>query len=101
MNALLLYHSKLTLIHPVDNIVVVVELKVWKVENSPSYPKGIKYSLFCIDRTSGLIVIGFDNHKTKGPHKHVNESEVPYFFNNYDQLLQDFWIEVRNKGYEV
>ncbi|MBC7539410.1 MAG: hypothetical protein H7281_11360 [Bacteriovorax sp.] len=101
MSAVLLYHSKLTLIHSVSKMIAIAELKVWKVDDFHAYPEGIKYSFFCVDRTSGSIIIGLDNHKPKGPHKHLNGIEEPYQFNDCDHLVNDFWNEVRKLGFDL
>jgi hypothetical protein len=101
MSAVLLYHSNLTLIHSVSKMIAISELKVWEVNDLHAYPKGIKYSLLCIDRTSGSVIIGFDNHKPKGPHKHINGKEKSYQFYDYEQLVNDFWNEVRRLGFDL
>lgn len=82
MSAILLYHSKLTVVHSVTKMVVIAELKIWKIDDSHAYPEGIKYSLFCIDRNWGFVIVGMDNYK------HIN-----------DQLIDDFWNEVQKKGF--
>ena len=101
MSAVLLYHSKLTLIHSETKMIAISELKVWEVDDLYSCPEGIKYSLFCIDRITGKIIIGLDNHKPKGPHKHINGKEELYSFSNYEKLVNDFWIEVKRQGFDL
>ena len=39
-------------------------------------------------------VVGFDNERGKGDHKHVNRRETPYRFTSVDQLLDDFFAEI-------
>ena len=46
----------------------VAELKVWEVPRSGDYPSGRKFRLFFV--VDGNVVVGFDNHKPKGPHLH-------------------------------
>jgi len=84
VKAHLRYHSK--------NIVqghYLVELSIHEVQKSDSYPDGVKYGLICKDLRSGNYVL-MDNHHPKGPHVHINESELDYEYVNDDQLINDF-----------
>ena len=94
-----MYHSKLTLIHPETNIIAICEIKVWKISDPKSYPNNIKYSLFCVEVPKKNILVGFDNHFPKSPHKHINDLEIPYNFINTDKLIDDFWEEVQSRGF--
>lgn len=67
---------------------VIVELKVWQVAKSKNYPEGVKYSFFASQ--SGKILVGYDNHKPKGHHRHFGGEEEPYGFKGFDRLRQDF-----------
>ena len=67
---------------------VVVEFKVWKVPKSKNYPEGVKYSFFAAH--SGKVLVGYDNHKPKGHHRHFVGEEGPYDFDGFDKLRQDF-----------
>jgi hypothetical protein len=42
-------------------------------------------------------VLRFDNEAGKGDHKHLDEIEAPYIFNNLDALQADFWAEVNKR----
>ena len=42
----------------------------------------------------GERVVGFDNERGKGDHKHVGALESPYQFVDVDRLIDDFQIEV-------
>lgn len=99
MSSTLLYRSKLTLIHTTSKMVGICEIKIWKINDSKSYPLGLKYSLFCVESASGKIIVGFDNHFPKGPHKHIGEIEEPYHYVNDDLLVEDFWREVGIRGF--
>jgi len=76
-----------------------MEIKVWRVP-SPVRPSTheYKYSLFYGRR--GLRLVGFDNEQGKGDHMHVAGTEKPYSFTGLDQLLADFFAEVRKAGGE-
>lgn len=99
MSALLLYHSKITLVHKRTDVVAVAELKVWQVPKSSHFPEGIKYSLFLVDKTTGDTLIGHDNHKPKGHHVHIGGLERAYEFRDVDTLITDFWSNVEGQGY--
>lgn len=42
------------------------------------------------------MIVGYDNHYPKGPHKHLLDEEYSYNFQNLDQLLADFDSDVEN-----
>jgi hypothetical protein len=67
---------------------VVVEFKVWQVPKSGHYPEGVKYSFFAT--RSGKVLVGYDNHKPKGHHRHFAEKEGPYAFEGFEKLRADF-----------
>lgn len=74
-----------------------MEIKVWRLpEPLPPSTHEYKYSLFY--GRSGQRLVGFDNERGKGDHMHVAGTEVPYTFADLDQLLADFFAEVRNAG---
>ena len=101
VSATLKYSQKVTLIHRKTEHIAVAEIKVWVVKATKDYPQGIKYSLFCVNLETKEVIIGFDNHKPKGPHKHLGDHEVDYSFDSTDQLLDDFWNEIKKRGYVV
>lgn len=70
------------------------EAVVWAVpEPVPPSEHGFKYRLVLI--ADGVRVVGFDNERGKGDHKHVGDAEFAYEFVSVDQLLNDFFSEVR------
>jgi len=97
--ATLLYHSKIQVIHGSSEEVAIAELKVWEVQTTSYYPEGRKFSLFLVWKDSGEVIIGFDNHKPKGPHLHRRDREEAYQFKDVDQLVEDFWSLVRMEGF--
>jgi hypothetical protein len=76
-----------------------MEIKVWRVPN-PVQPSrhDYKYSLFF--GRQGVRLVGFDNELGKGDHMHIAGAEKPYTFTSLDQLLEDFFAEVRKAGGE-
>jgi hypothetical protein len=70
------------------------ELVVWRVpEPVPPAAHGFKYRLAYI--VEGQRVLGFDNERGKGGHRHVDGFEFPYAFVDVDTLLADFVAAVR------
>ena len=66
-----------------------IEISVHEVGRTHKYPDGLKWGLICFDRISGKRVL-MDKHHPKGPHLHLDETEVPYQFVDLDQLVVDF-----------
>lgn len=66
----------------------ITEVKIWQVPNSLQYPRGIKYSLYLVKE--GKVLVGYDNHHPKGPHKHYGHRQEPYSFTTIEDLIRDF-----------
>lgn len=86
-NAELLYREKRTYAGG------IIELVVWRIPE-PVPPSGhpFKYRLAFV--REGKRVVGYDNERGKGDHRHVGKAELPYTFVNEDRLLDDFWHDV-------
>jgi hypothetical protein len=70
-----------------------IELVVWKLpEPVASSTHGYKYRLVYVE--CGVRVVGFDNERGKGDHKHVGGEEQPYVFVDVERLIEDFITEV-------
>jgi hypothetical protein len=71
----------------------VVELMVWQVpEPVPPSLHGFKYRLvYAVD---GTRIVGYDNERGKGDHKHLRGKEMDYAFKDVATLLADFWNDV-------
>jgi len=41
------------------------------------------------------MYVGYDNERGKGDHKHIGGQEQAYVFQSVDQLLEDFWNDVK------
>jgi hypothetical protein len=89
MKAELLFHQRLDF---EDGS--IVEILLWRVPTPvPPSTHGLKYSLFY--GRPGIRQVGYDNERGKGDHKHLLEIEHPYIFSTIEQLIADFWSEVR------
>ena len=67
----------------------VMELVVWRVPQPvPPTEHGYKYrAVYAVD---GVRVVGFDNERGKGDHRHLHGRELPYTFTTVDGLVEDF-----------
>lgn len=72
----------------------IVEMSIWRV---PSPVVGsthaFKYSLFYGKPSQRLV--GYDNERGKGDHKHFLDSEEPYLFSTVEKLIGDFLADVK------
>ncbi len=84
---MLIIHDKQT-----DELGNTVEIKLWSVPPDPERTHGLKYSLVYIAR--GQRVIGYDNERGKGDHKHIEGIEVTYNFVSPRLLKADFLADV-------
>ena len=71
----------------------IVEIKAWIVGKSKDKPHGFKYSLVFI--RDGKRVIGYDNAESKGDHRHYKGREYQYTFRGIDELMRDFFEDIR------
>ncbi len=56
----------------------ITELKAWIVPVTEHTPHGLKYSVAYI--VNSVRVIGYDNERGKGDHRHLAGVEKPYAF---------------------
>ncbi len=52
----------------------------------------MKYSLFY--GVPGKRIVGYDNERGKGDHRHLGEREEPYLFESPEKLIVDFMADV-------
>jgi hypothetical protein len=72
----------------------IVEMTIWRVPTAvPPSTHGLKYSLFY--GRPGVREIGYDNERSKGDHRHFEGAEKAYQFSTVEQLMADFWSDVR------
>ncbi len=71
----------------------IEEMVIWLLPHPvPGSNHNFKYRLFF--GTSGQRLIGYDNERGKGDHRHIKGVEEPYIFINPRQLIIDFRAEV-------
>ena len=72
----------------------IVEIVVWHVPKPvPPSEHSFKYRLVFV--RAGKRVVGYDNERGKGDHRHLGKSEMAYRFVDEAQLLNDFWQDVK------
>ena len=89
MKAVLAFHDKQRL---PDG--AIVEMKIWRVPQPVAgSTHQLKYSLFY--GIAGERIVGYDNERDKGDHRHFDGQEEPYIFRSAEQLIADFLADVR------
>jgi len=79
----------------------LIEIKVWRVAGlvQPT-THGLEYSLFY--GREGLRIVGYDNERGQGDHRHYRNRETAYRFVSIEQLLADFRADVEEaRGAEL
>jgi hypothetical protein len=73
-------------------------MRIWRLpESDAERPHGLKYSLFY--GRAGQRIIGYDNERGKGDHRHYRDQEEPYAFSTPEQMVADFLDDVeRERG---
>ena len=72
----------------------ILEMVIWRLaEPVLGSTHDYKYRLYL--GKSGLRLVGYDNERGKGDHKHVESGEMPYRFTTPEQLVYDFLEDVR------
>ena len=71
----------------------VVEMVIWRVPEpvSPS-THDLKFRLFY--GFDGQRIVGYDNERGKGDHRHYGAREEAYLFTSPEQLIADFLADV-------
>jgi len=59
----------------------------------PGSARRLKYSLFY--GRPGLRLVGYDNERGKGDHRHLEGREEPYTFTTPEALIEDFLADVK------
>ena len=71
----------------------LIEIKVWRVQEPVrASHHGLKYSLFY--GRPGVRIVGYDNERGKGDHRHYKQREQSYDFVSIEKLLDDFKADV-------
>lgn len=72
----------------------IIEMSIWVVLRSvPGSSHAFKYSLYY--GYPGRRIIGYDNERGKGDHRHVKNREESYRFSSVENLIADFLSDVK------
>jgi len=72
----------------------IVEMALWRVPSPvPPSTHSLKYSLFY--GRPDVREVGYDNERGKGDHRHFQGAETADTFSTIEQLMADFWSDVR------
>lgn len=76
----------------------ILEGVIWQLpKKSTERPHGLKYRLYY--GPPGQRIIGYDNERGKGDHRHYRDQELKYRFTTVEQLVADFLADVdRERG---
>ncbi len=89
MRAVLAFHDKQVL---ADG--KIVEMKIWQMATPVlGSTHMLKYSLFY--GMPGKRLVGYDNERGKGDHRHIQGKQQRYTFTTVEQLIADFLADVR------
>lgn len=71
----------------------IVEMVVWRVPE-PVPPSGHSFKYRLVFVRDGNRVVGYDNERGKGDHKHLGQRELRYRFIDIETLMADFLRDV-------
>jgi len=71
----------------------VVEMVIWKVP-APVAGSGHRFKYRLYYGRAGKRLVGYDNERPKGDHRHRHDGEEPYRFLSVDALVRDFLADV-------
>ena len=74
----------------------VLEMRVWRLPSADAQRShGPKYSLYY--GKDGARIVGYDNERGKGDHRHYGDRQEDYVFTTIDQLVADFLDDVEKQ----
>lgn len=73
----------------------IVEMVIWRVPKEiVGSPHPFKYRLYF--GKGGKRIVGYDNERGKGDHRHVEGRELPYRFTSPERLMADFVADIED-----
>jgi hypothetical protein len=76
-----------------------IEIVIWQVPQ-PVTPSEHPYKYRLVYVVNGQRVLGYDNERGKGDHKHVGSREEPYCFVTPQQLMADFMADLKEHSHD-
>ena len=87
-------NRKILLSDKENNLLGIIQIVIWRVDDDENYPCGIKYRIVFAKRVGEDKFDGdflrYDNEKWKGSHIHRKGKEYPYEFKDIESLIDDF-----------
>ncbi len=71
----------------------LAEMVIWRLP-SPSQPSRHRFKYRLAYLVKGRRVLGYDNERGKGDHRHVDDREEPFAFSSIEDMLAQFTREV-------
>ena len=71
-----------------------VEIVIWKIP-APVAPSEHSYKYRLVYVVKGKRIVGYDNERGKGDHRHRGGRERPYRFVSPQRLIEDFMADVK------
>jgi hypothetical protein len=71
-----------------------IEGVIWQVPE-PVPPSEHRYKYRLVYVVAGERMVGYDNERGKGDHKHLRDAEIAYHFVDVPTLLADFMKDVQ------
>ena len=72
----------------------ILELVIWRVPRPvEGCTHDYKYRLYF--GRAGERIVGYDNERPKGDHRHVRGVETAYIFSTVENLIEDFLADVK------
>jgi hypothetical protein len=77
----------------------IVEIVIWQVP-APVPPSEHPYKYRLVYVVDGQRILGYDNERGKGDHKHIGQHEDPYRFISPQQLMADFMTDLKEHSHD-
>ena len=76
-----------------------IEIVIWQVPQPiPPAEHAYKYRLVYV--VGGQRMLGYDNERGKGDHKHVGQHQEAYRFISPQQLMADFMADLKEQSHD-
>lgn len=71
----------------------IIDIVLWRLPK-PVPPCGHRYKYRLFYGRAGTRIVGYDNERGKGDHRHLGGREEPYRFESPERLIDDFFADV-------
>jgi hypothetical protein len=77
----------------------IIEIVIWRI-SAPVPPSKHPYKYRLVYVVDGKRIVGYDNERGKGDHKHIGGIEKPYRFVSPKRLVDDFMKDLKGAEHE-